>query len=102
MAKITFKGQSEYYKKLQQLQDVYRQDEPLERVVYKGASVVADAIRARIEGIPVTGFQRLPKGKKFWSHTDSKFIDPNTAGLGRDKMAKLMYGDQDAKNKDCC
>ena len=65
MAKITFKGQSEYYKKLQQLQEIYQKDGPLKRVVYKGASVVADAIRARIEGIPVTGFQRLPKGKKF-------------------------------------
>ena len=79
MAKITFKGQSEYYKKLQQLQDVYRQDEPLERVVYKGASVVADAIRSKIGSLPVTGFQRLPEGKRF-------------SGISKEQKEDLLKG----------
>lgn len=79
MAKITFKGQSEYYKKLQQLQKIYQKDGPLKRVVYKGADVVADAIRSKIGSLPVTGFQRLPEGKRF-------------SGISKEQKEDLLKG----------
>lgn len=79
MAKITFKGQSEYYAKLKLLEDLYcKKDGTIKAAVYEGAKVVADAIRSRIRSIPVAGFQRLPKGKKYSGNTQN-----------RDGLAKL-------------
>lgn len=65
MAKITFKGQSEYYEKLKQMEEHFLSDEPIERAVAKGAAPVADAIRSNLEGLPDERFRRLYNGDKF-------------------------------------
>ena len=34
------------------------------------------------------------------AHADGKFVDAHAAGLGRQKVAKLMHGDEHAENQD--
>ena len=65
MARISFKGQSDYFRKLQELERHYAKDTSLERAVAAGAKPVADAIRRNLEAMSIDGFQRLPKGMKF-------------------------------------
>ena len=35
------------------------------------------------------------------SHADGKFVDPDAAGLGRQKVAQLMDCNENAKDQDC-
>ena len=65
MAKITFAGQSEYFEKLQQLEQVFAKDETLEKAVHAGAEPVADAIRTRLEALPEDEFRYLKPGETF-------------------------------------
>lgn len=65
MAKITFKRQSEYYAKLQQLEQVFGKDETLNRAVRAGAAPVADRIRKNLEALPEVGFQHLGEDEMF-------------------------------------
>lgn len=51
MAKLQFKGLEEYEKHLLKLQDVSR--ECIGKAIYQGAGVVADAVKANIESIPI-------------------------------------------------
>lgn len=55
MAKITFPGLSDYELMLSKLEGVT--DEMIGRAVYAGAGIVADAVKASIESLPiVTGY----------------------------------------------
>lgn len=65
MAKITFKGQSQYFAKLKQLEGLFAKDATIEKAVYRGADIVADQIRDNLEKLPEDGFQRLKPGEKF-------------------------------------
>ncbi len=64
MAKISFKNQSEYYLKLQELENLAAKDETLEKAVAAGAKVVADKIRSNLESLPTEKFRYLPEGEK--------------------------------------
>lgn len=65
MAKITFKGQSEYFEKLQQLEEVFSKDSTIEKAVAAGAAPVADAIRGRLDKLPEDEFRHLKPGETF-------------------------------------
>lgn len=65
MARITFKNQSEYFLKLQQMEAHFAKDETLERAAARGAEVVADEIRKNLEGLPDEKFRKLKEGEKF-------------------------------------
>lgn len=64
MAKISFKNQSEYYQKLQELETLAAKDETLEKAVVAGAKVVADKIRSNLESLPTEKFRYLPEGER--------------------------------------
>lgn len=64
MAKISFKNQSEYYLKLQELENLAAKDETLKKAVAAGAKVVADKIRSNLESLPTEKFRYLPEGEK--------------------------------------
>ena len=63
MAKITFRGQSEYFEKLQQLEQAFAKDSTLERAVRAGAAPVADQIRRNLGAIPAEPFRKLKDGE---------------------------------------
>lgn len=65
MAKITFKSQSEYFKKLQQLEQVFAKDATLKKAVSAGAAPVADRIRKNMEALPEESFRNLQEGEIF-------------------------------------
>ena len=65
MAKITFKGQSDYFARLQQLDSVFAKESTIERAVAAGAAPVADEIRRRIESLPEEEFRHLNPGETF-------------------------------------
>lgn len=65
MAKISFQGQSKYFEKLRQLDGVFAKESAIEKAVYSGAEVVADAIRDNLEAIPEENFKRLKPGEIF-------------------------------------
>ena len=79
MAKITFQGQSEYFLKLQQLDQVFAKEETLERAVHAGAAPVADAIRSRLASLPGDEFRHLQPGEVF-------------SGLPEDQKQDLLSG----------
>ena len=73
MAKITFKGQSEYFSKLQKLEQAFAEDSTMEKAVRAGAAPVADQIRQNLKALPEEPFRKLqedeifhgiPKGQK--------------------------------------
>ncbi len=60
MAKVTFKGMSQYGDALRQLELSFaRNDDILERAVKAGADPVADEIRNRLAKVPTEPFRRL-------------------------------------------
>lgn len=59
MARITTKGLNDVLTKLKELQDLSR--ETMGEIIYEGADVMADAIRAEIQALPVTT-QRFGSG----------------------------------------
>lgn len=65
MAKITFKGQSEYFGKLQQLEQAFAKDATLEKAVRAGAAPVAGRIRKNLEALPEENFRKLREGEIF-------------------------------------
>ena len=65
MAKITFKGQDEFYIKLQKLEQVFEKPATIERAVAAGAAPVADAIRNSLEALPEEEFRYLRPGETF-------------------------------------
>ena len=75
MARISFKGQSDYSRKLQELALHYAKDTSLEKAVAAGAKPVADAIRHNLESVPTDGFQRLPDGATFSGLSESQKKD---------------------------
>lgn len=81
MAKITFNQQSDFYKKLQQLQEIAERDELLERAVVKGAEPVADEIRSNLEALPSEKFRYLRGNDMFHVLSDSAKADL-LAGFG--------------------
>lgn len=88
MAKIAFDGQSEYFAKLQQLEQVFAKDETLEKAVHAGAEPVADAIRSRLESLPEDEFRHLQPGETFAGIPDEQKEDLlagfGLAPIGRD------------------
>lgn len=65
MAKITFKGQSDYFAKLQQMEQIFEKPATIERAVAAGAAPVADAIRGSLEKLPEDEFRLLQPGETF-------------------------------------
>lgn len=75
MAKISFSGQSDYFKKLQQLEQAFAKDVTLEKAVHAGAAPVADQIRRNLEGIPSEAFRKLQPGELIHGLSDSEKSD---------------------------
>ena len=65
MAKITFKGSSVYFEKLQQMERHFLKDSTIENAVRAGAAVVADKIRNNLEALPEVSFEHLQEGEIF-------------------------------------
>lgn len=75
MAKLQFKGLDEYVAQLQKLSDLSR--ECIGRAIYEGADVVADAVKANIEAIPI----------------DERIVKEGTLnGIGRAQKKGLING----------
>ena len=75
MARITFKGQSEYFEKLQQLEYAFSNDTALEKAVRAGAKPVADQIRQNLEKIPAAPFRKLQSGELIQGLSESEQKD---------------------------
>lgn len=75
MARITFKGQSEYFEKLQQLEQAFAKNETLEKTVASGAKPVADQIRQNLEQIPARPFRKLQPGELIQGLSESEQKD---------------------------
>lgn len=65
MARVSFKGASEYALRLRELEHTAAGGEMLEEAVKAGAKPVADEIRRRLEALPEDKFRFLPEGAKF-------------------------------------
>lgn len=65
MARVSFKGSSEYALRLKELEHTADQGKLLEEAVKAGAKPVADEIRRRLEALPEDKFRFLPEGSKF-------------------------------------
>lgn len=65
MAKVSFKGQSEYFAKLQQLEAAFAEDSTIEKAVAAGAAPVADRIRKNLKALPEQEFRYLQPGEVF-------------------------------------
>lgn len=65
MAKISFKRQSDYFAKLQQLEAVFQKRTVIEKAVAAGAAPVADKIRDRLSALPEDNFRYLASGEVF-------------------------------------
>lgn len=65
MAKISFKGSSVYFEKLQQMERHFLKDSTMEKAVHAGAKVVADKIRDNLEALPEEDFRFLQDGEIF-------------------------------------
>lgn len=63
MAKITFKNQSDYFLRLQELEKHFAKESTLEKAVHAGAAIVADQIRENLESLPEEQFRHLDT---FW------------------------------------
>lgn len=75
MAKLQFQGLDEYVAQLQKLSDLSR--ECIGRAIYEGADVVADAVKANIEAIPI----------------DERFVKEGTLnGISRAQKQGLING----------
>ena len=59
MAKISFKGASVYFEKLQQMEQHFLKDSTIEKAVHAGAAVVADKIRSNLAALPEEDFRKL-------------------------------------------
>lgn len=65
MARVSFKGASDYAQALKQLEFTAEQGKLLEDAVKAGAKPVADEIRRRLDALPTDDFRRLDDGEKF-------------------------------------
>ena len=63
MARITFKNQSAYFLRLQALESRFAKESTIEKAVYAGSAIVADAIRENLEALPEEQFRLLDT---FW------------------------------------
>lgn len=59
MARISFKNQSEYFLRLEELEKVFAKDAAIKKAVYAGAAIVADQIRENLEKLPEENFRYL-------------------------------------------
>lgn len=59
MAKITFKEQDAFFKKLQELERHFEKEKTMKDAVYVGAGIVADEIRKNLENLPEEPFRHL-------------------------------------------
>ena len=62
MPKISFKGSSVYFEKLQQMERHFLKDSTIEKAVHAGAAIVADKIRDNLEALPEVSFEHLQEG----------------------------------------
>lgn len=65
MAKISFKGASVYFEKLQQMERHFLKDSTIEKAVRAGAAIVADKIRSNLKSLPEVSFEHLQEGEMF-------------------------------------
>ena len=65
MARISFGRNSEYAKRLQEMERHFLKDEPIKKAVAAGAAVVADQIKANLEALPEEEFRKLGEGEIF-------------------------------------
>ena len=92
MAKVTFKGFAKYGDALKQLELSFAgNSDILERAARAGADPVADEIRNRLEKLPESKFQRLPKGGKFLG-TSKHQKDDLLKGFGVTKPGRSSKG----------
>ncbi len=63
--RISFKNQSEYFLKLNQLSTHFEKKLVIEKAVDAGAAIVADQIRRNLEALPEDAFRYLLNGEKF-------------------------------------
>ena len=84
MAKLKFEGLKEYEAKLLQLRNVTK--EMLGEAIYEGAAIVADAVKANIETIPIDE-RYAAKGEKLY-------------GISSEQKAGLIDGFGIARLKD--
>lgn len=75
MARISFKGQGEYFEKLQQLEQAFAKDATLEKAVRAGAVPVADQIRSNLSAVPSKPFRKLKPGELIHGLSDSEKKD---------------------------
>ena len=91
MATITFKDQESYFQKLKMLDDAFRKGETIEKAVYVGAGVVADAIRECLEALPEDNFARLRPGEVF-SVVSPQQKEDLAAGFGLSDITRDKKG----------
>lgn len=65
VARVSFKGASDYALALKKLEFTAEQGKLLEDAVKAGAKPVADEIRRRLDALPSAPFERLSDGEKF-------------------------------------
>ena len=65
MPKISFKGQSDYFLRLEQLEQVFAKDATIEKAVAAGAKPVADQIRKNLEALEEEEYRHLQDGDIF-------------------------------------
>lgn len=65
MAKITFKASEDYSLFLGRYAEAVERGEILEKAVYAGGAIVADAIRANLDALPEGKFHHLRDGEMF-------------------------------------
>ena len=89
MARISFKGYSEFGEKLRELEFTAEGGKLLEDAAKAGVQPVADEIRNRLEKCPTSKFQRLSDGEQFMAlsqHQKDDLLDGlGVTPVGRDK-----------------
>ena len=70
MAKLKFEGLDEYEQQLLKLQDISR--ECVGQAIYKGAGVVADAVKRNIESLPIDARRGVKDGQMLHGITETQ------------------------------
>lgn len=63
MPRITFKNQSDYFLRLQSLEEHFAKQSTIKKAVRAGAAIVADEVRKNLEALPEEQFRHLDT---FW------------------------------------
>ncbi|MEL7610601.1 MAG: hypothetical protein AAGU74_14000 [Bacillota bacterium] len=94
MARMTFKASDEYALKLSRF--AAGSDEIAKKAIYAGAKIVADKIKATLEGVPTEKFRYLRGGDQFGGLTRTQKADL-LASFGITPITRDENGDWNAK-----